>query len=54
MLFAIQIFLQLQIQDFSEVVANPRGECTNLIVGKHFAKNCMEMEEFGPRGSMLP
>ena len=34
--------------------ANPRGRGKNLLFGKIFAKNCIKMKEFGPRGRARP
>ena len=33
---------------------NPRGGSTNLLFGKRFAKNCINMKEIGPRGGRFP
>ena len=37
---------------FSWGGANPWGACSNLLLCKIFAKNCMKMKEFGPRGGV--
>ena len=45
---------QWRIQHFTEWGDNSQSGCANLLFCNFFAKNCMEMKEFGPRRGCIP
>ena len=54
LIVSIIYYVQWQIQDFPDRDANTWVWGENLLFGKIFTENCMQMKQFGPKGDAHP